>query len=161
MLSYLKAHLVEFAAWIFIALSPIRSALLTIAALVVLDLITGVWAARKRGEAITSLGFRRTTVKVFVYMGALVLGFVVEKNLLAGAIPLTQIIGGWVGLTELKSNAENLHDVTGLDIWQALLDRLAGISAVTLAAEEIQKTPPEVVNPSAPTPPSSIPSQPN
>ena len=48
-------------------LAPIADFIIVIAVLMIADLITGISAARKRNELITSNGFRRTAIKIVVY----------------------------------------------------------------------------------------------
>lgn len=126
--AYIREHLLALSVWTAVALAPVRSALLTSLALVFLDLIFGVWAAKKKGESVAfSSAVRRTLGKAAAYSFILVLGFAVEQNLLGDAIPLVRIAGGWVGMTELRSIMKNLQGATGQDIWTALLARLTGL----------------------------------
>src|ERR1035437_3572269 len=107
-----------------VVFSPIKFAMIAVAVLVLADFILGIVAAHKRGESITSAGFRRTIVKVFVYEAALALGFIAEKYLMAGVLPLSNIISGFIGLTEIKSITENLNEISGNNLLKALLTKL-------------------------------------
>lgn len=104
---------------------PIKAALLAIVALTLLDLVTGVTAAIRRKEALTSSGFKRTVVKLFVYLSVACLAYVVETYLTGELIPLAKIMSGLIGITELKSVLENLESITGLPLLQLLIDKLA------------------------------------
>lgn len=94
-------------------------------ALVLSDVVTGVWAAVKRKEAIRSNGFRRTISKIVLYFLAILLSKGMEDVL---HIPkLIYIVAGFIAMTEFKSNLENIAVVTGTDIWAHLVERVPGI----------------------------------
>ncbi len=106
------------------ALAPIQAVILSVGILVIADMITGVWAAVKRGREIRSAGLRRTVSKLLIYEIAIIAGFVVETHLVSGLIPITKILGGVIGLVELKSVLENANAITGGDIFKLILQRL-------------------------------------
>jgi phage-related holin len=103
---------------------PIKATLITVMVLVGVDFVTGVLAARKAGKPITSAGFKRTVVKLFVYELVVMLGFLTEQYLTGDMVPVTKILGGLIGLTELKSVLENAQALTGIPIIQLLIDKL-------------------------------------
>lgn len=105
-------------------LAPIKGMVITCLILILIDLISGIAAAIKRKEKISSYGLRRTAVKLFVYESAIVLGFITEQFLLGPTIPVVSIITGFVGITELLSILENLNTISGTDLLKALLDKL-------------------------------------
>lgn len=104
---------------------PIKAALLLIVILTLLDLVTGVAAAIKSKEPITSNGLKRTVIKLLVYLSVACLGFLVEKFLTGDFVPLAKIMSGLVGITELKSILENMETITGLPILQLLINKLS------------------------------------
>jgi phage-related holin len=103
---------------------PIKTTLVVVMALVGIDLVSGILAARKRGEPITSKGLQRTIVKLLAYEMVVMLGFLVEQYLTGDFVPMTKILGGMVGMTELKSVLENIEDLTGIPLIQVLIDKL-------------------------------------
>lgn len=105
-------------------LAPAKAMLSTALMLVLVDLITGIMAARKRGDPITSAGLQRTVVKAFIYEIAIILGFLTEVYLLDHSMPVSNIIAGLVGLTELKSCLENLDAVGGGGVLKQVIDKL-------------------------------------
>jgi len=113
---------------LFIALSlllaPIKPALATAFLLVMVDLVTGLMAARKRKEKITSLGLRRTISKLFIYELLIILSFLTETHLTGDLIPLVKLFAGFVGITELKSVMENLDAISGEPIISKIVDKL-------------------------------------
>ncbi|MEA5459100.1 phage holin family protein [Arcicella sp. LKC2W] len=100
---------------------PIADFIVAIFLLMILDFITGVQAAKKRGEAITSQGWRRTATKVVVYA---LLIIVCEKIKITYFKDIDLKVSYGVSLSiitiELKSLAENIKTITGVDIWQKL-----------------------------------------
>lgn len=105
-------------------LSPIKPLMITVGVLIFMDLITGIWAARKRGEAITSAAMRRTISKMLIYQICLISGFLVEKYLLEGLIPASKLIASVMGVVELKSVLENANTITGMNLFKELIGRL-------------------------------------
>lgn len=109
---------------ILIVFAPIQAVLTTVLALCVVDLFTGVLAARKRGEKITSRGLRQTIGKLVIYEIGICLGFLCETYLTGASIPIVKIIGAIVGAAELKSNLENLDVINGSPIFASLIKGL-------------------------------------
>lgn len=105
-------------------LAPIKMVLLVTGILIFADLVTGIIAARKRKEEITSAGLRRTTTKSFIYLTSIIIGFLVETYMLEGFIPISKIIASLIGMTEMKSLLENLDDIKGTSLFKSLIDKL-------------------------------------
>lgn len=108
--------------------SPIKGVLLVTGFLIIADLISGVFAAIKRGEKITSAGLRRTLTKIFVYNMAVISGFLVEQYMLSSIFPISKLISGLISVIELKSILENLNVVNGSDIFKTVLDKLGSVN---------------------------------
>lgn len=96
--------------------------------LVVFDLITGVWAAKKAGVPITSAGIRRTITKMFVYESAILLGFLTQQYLTGSTIPVANIISGLIGVTELISVIENLNVIGDNQLLKSVLEKLNSVN---------------------------------
>jgi phage-related holin len=107
--------------WAFLA--PVHTTIIITLVLIIVDLITGILAARKRGEPISSAGIRRTVVKLFVYELAIVLAFLVETHMHVD-IPMIKLLSGFIGITELKSCLENLDTINGSSVIKDILQRL-------------------------------------
>lgn len=105
-------------------IAPIKTVLIATIALVFFDMIVGVIAAWKRKEPITSAGFRRTIVKLFVFETALIIGFIVQKYMLQDSMPLTNMLAAVIGLTEGKSVLENLDAIYGGSLFADLIKKL-------------------------------------
>ncbi len=105
--------------------APIQSAMIAAMTLIVVDLVSGIMAARKRKETISSAGLGRTLLKVIIYQVAIMLGFLTETYLTGAAIPVSKIITGYIGLTELTSIVENMNVISGKSLMKALVDKLS------------------------------------
>lgn len=104
--------------------APIKAVLITALVLVIADLLTGVAAAYKRGEMITSAGLKQSIVKAVVYELALILGYIAEHYLIGNALPATNVVGALIGITELKSCLENLDSIYGAPIFRSIIKGL-------------------------------------
>lgn len=109
-------------------LNPIGSVLGSVGALIIIDALSGIWAAKKQGKKITSYGFRRSVGKFCVYFGAILVAFLIEHVVGSEVIPMVKPIAAALALTEGKSILENLHRITGVDIFKIILDKLQGQS---------------------------------
>lgn len=110
--------------------APAKALILITGLLIFSDLITGILAARKRGEKIKSAGLRRTVTKLFVYETAILLGFLVETYMLEGFLPISKIASGLISLVEMKSIFENLDVINGNPVFKALIEKLGSINDV-------------------------------
>lgn len=114
------------------ALAPIQASIIAIFIVVLIDFITGLMAAYKQGDKITSAGFRRTLSKLAIYQFALISGHLIEDYLIFDAFPVAKVIAGVIGLVELTSILENCNIVYGGNLFRALLQRIGSVNdAVT------------------------------
>lgn len=104
--------------------APIQGMLGACLALILVDLVSGVIAARKRNEPISSAGVRRTITKLFVYELAIMLGFLTQHYLMNDSLNIVNIISGFIGMTELMSVMENMNSASGGDLLKKLLELL-------------------------------------
>ncbi|MEM7290061.1 MAG: phage holin family protein [Pseudomonadota bacterium] len=102
--SYLILHLLPIAHFIAIGI-----------VLVISDWFTGVWAAIKREEKITSRGLRRTVEKILMYSLAVFLVLMVETAFF-GSSYVVAAVAMYIALVELFSNLENISSITGSNI---------------------------------------------
>lgn len=95
-------------------LSPISNIIFGVVFLVLCDLVTGVVAAYRKKEKITSSKLSRTISKLLVYFVTVIITRVVSDYLLFGSdvIPLTSMVTSYIALTELKSILENLDKMS-------------------------------------------------
>jgi hypothetical protein len=107
--------------------APASTVLVTVMALSIADLFTGILASRKAGTPITSAGLKKTVVKVLIYEAAVLCAFLVQQNLTGDDLPVMKWLGSLIGLTELKSVLENLDLASGGSFFRSLTDRLSGV----------------------------------
>lgn len=117
-------HMKSAALALLVVFAPAQGMIVTSLALVLMDLITGVLAARKQEIPITSSGLRRTIAKVFIYEIAIILGFVTQQYLTGASVPVANIIAGFVGITELTSVLENLNILGDGKLLKVVIDKL-------------------------------------
>lgn len=110
---------------VWMALAPIRPALLSILLLPLVDLTLGLIAAYRAKRPITSSGIKRTVAKVLIYQVAALLAFCVETYLTGGWVPAVRMVTGLIGVTELKSCLEHLDELGGSPLFASLLKKLA------------------------------------
>ena len=118
-------HLWAFGAGILAVFAPVQTTIVAAGVLVLADLVTGCFAAVKRGERIRSDKLRKTVVKLLVYETAICLGFIGETYLLGGTVPVVKLASALIGVVELKSVLENLDAITGGAVFKTLIERLA------------------------------------
>lgn len=105
-------------------LAPIKMIMVSIVILIIFDVITGVWAAIKKGEKFSSAALRRTVSKLFVYEIAVIAGFVVEMYMIDKMIPVSKMVGGIIGFVELTSVLENLNVIYGSNLFKVVLQKI-------------------------------------
>lgn len=120
---------------VFAVLSPIKHLMVATGFLLVVDFITGIWASIKRGNEISSFKMRRTIVKALAYQSSIVVAFVIEKYMLEDAVPITKVVASIIALTEGKSFFENLNAITGINFWNAILNKVQGTPLETINKE--------------------------
>lgn len=119
-MDWLKKLLVASAA----ALAPIQTVLATVGILLLVDLVTGIWAAAKRKEKLSSAVMRRTISKMVVYQLAVISGFLLEHYILDGVIPISKIVAGVIGMVEFTSILENSNTIVGGNVFRSILRKL-------------------------------------
>lgn len=121
----MKDLLLRLGAAVVSVFAPIKATILVVGVLIIADLITGLFAAKKRGEVITSAGFRRTVVKGLVYQSAILLGYLTEQYLVGtDFVSITKVVSALIGLVEITSILENLNTINGSPIFAQLIEKL-------------------------------------
>lgn len=101
--------------------SPVQPFLLAVFVLVVFDVATGMWAARKQGKTITSRDMGKTVPKLVLYPVAILLSEMMVRTFFADVMGLESLTYGvalFICSIEFQSNLENIGAVTGADIWK-------------------------------------------
>jgi uncharacterized membrane protein len=99
---------------------PIKHFLIFTIFVVFADTVTGIMAARKRNEAITSKGLYRTSQKVVVYFVGIMI-FEGAKNTFSLPLNITYMVAFTIATTELYSISENIKSMTGVNIGTLIL----------------------------------------
>ena len=120
--------------------APVKDIVLVLLIFILVDFLSGVWAARKRGEKIRSGGFRKTLTKFLWYTIALILSFMMEKTFNLSWSNLSAIIGGFICFIELKSIFENITVITGEPVFMRILHVIKRMGSKTI--HEISEEPP-------------------
>ena len=121
------------------ALAPIHAIMISVGFLIFADLVTGIWAAKKRGEKVSSAAMRRTVSKLLIYQLAIISGFLLETYLLSDLIPISKIAAGAIGLVEFKSMLENSSAIVGTDIFKLILAKIGSENDKLKAQSEDSK----------------------
>ena len=122
---YIKTVIAKLFASVLVAAAfemfiEVRSFLILLFILVLCDLITGVSAARKKGEKINSKGLRRTVSKFVMYSIAIILSKGMEH--VFGIPEVVYVVAFYICTTEFISNLENIGAVTGINIAERIKD---------------------------------------
>lgn len=120
----MKEWLTKLAIASLAALAPIKMVIVTVGVLIMADLVTGVWAALKQGEKISSAIMRRTISKMLIYQLSVVCGFMLETYILEELVPVAKIVAGVIGMVEFKSILENSNKIIGGDVFKIAIQRL-------------------------------------
>ncbi len=127
-LDQLMTILLKFLSMLFLVLLPIRPVMIAVSILVIADFVTGIWAAKKEKQRITSNALRRSVAKTLAYQSTVIVAFIIEKYLLDG-MPVVKVVAGLIAITEGKSFFENIHRITGIDFWSEILTKIHNSNA--------------------------------
>jgi len=124
----LKSFISFFWKYILIAfafIAPIQPYLYCIYFLIFLDLLSGLYKAKKKGEPITSKRLKDTVTKLGWYTIPLLAVFAVDVCILkSSSCYLSRIVAGTISMIEVKSNFENASEMLGFDLWSMVRDKL-------------------------------------
>lgn len=133
----MKQWILNFSLSILAIFAPAKELFIAAGVLIVADLLTGIYAAYKLKQPITSAGIRRTVSKMLIYNVAIGAAFLVQKYMMNDAVAVASIVGSAIGLTELKSIIENLDKISDGDLMKSILARLGSVND-TLAKKDQQ-----------------------
>ena len=105
-------------------LAPTKPLLIVVGVLIFMDTVTGVWAAYKRKERLSSNRFFRLPMKMLLYHIAILSGFLLQKYLLDDVMPVSKLVAAAIGTTEFYSMIENVQSITGKNIFEEVLSKL-------------------------------------
>ncbi|WP_348710655.1 phage holin family protein [Tenacibaculum sp. 190524A05c] len=116
-------RLMHFIFWLLAMLSPLNGVLTTIMFLIVVDFITGAYAALKVGISLKSEKIGNTISKFFIYNLVIISAYFLEKHIV-NEVPFLKIIAGFIAITEIKSILENYNRIYGVNPFKALKEFL-------------------------------------
>ncbi|WBX76592.1 phage holin family protein [Tenacibaculum ovolyticum] len=105
--------------WLLALLSPLNGVLTTMVLLIIVDFITGSYAAIKNNFPIRSIRFGHTVSKFFIYNLVIISAYFLEKHIV-NEVPFLKIIAGFIAVTEIKSILENYNKIYGVNPFKAL-----------------------------------------
>lgn len=128
MKAFLIKHLEPMILALLVVFSPIKGMIATVLVIVIVDLITGILAARKRGEGFRSAACRRSVSKFIIYNTAILTAHLIETFLTLDLLPITKIVASIIGITECYSIFENLNSMSDNKLFTGLLKTLGSVN---------------------------------
>lgn len=122
-LKYLGALLVSTAA----VFAPIKGIIVVTILVVFVDFVLGMLVARKKKIKITSSKMSVTITKLFIFLTAICMSFLVQVFLLDNSFELVKWISALVGAREIFSVMENLNHLSDDKMFTEILTRLSSI----------------------------------
>lgn len=92
--------------------APIATIIHVMLIFILIDCISAIWAAKKNNELIESRKMRKTVIKMFWYISAVIMAHMMEVTFNLQFAHLAQITGGFVCMVEIKSVFENITKIT-------------------------------------------------
>lgn len=145
-MNHAESLLAYYISVISVVFLPIQGAVVTIALLVVIDLILGVWAAKKEGYTITSRSMRRSVPKLAVYVATVAILYLIDTFLIGDikilgydVDPLSRMATALIGAVEGKSLFENMYRITKVDFLKIMITRLQMVHDKLVPANEKDK----------------------
>lgn len=114
-------RVVKVAFWLLTLLSPVNGVMVTMVFLILVDFITGAYAAIKNHIPIRSSRIGHTISKFFIYNLVILAAFFLEKHIV-DEVPFLKIIAGFIAITEIKSILENYNEIYGVNPFKALVN---------------------------------------
>lgn len=119
----IRFFLFDFLSWGVIFISPTFKFIMAIGFFVIVDFITGLIAAKKIQEPITSKKMRPTIGKFVAYGLGIIVAYIIEI-LFFPDFPSLKLIAGLMAWIELKSMNENFEKITGHNIFKIVLEKM-------------------------------------
>lgn len=113
--------LTHFLFWLLALIAPLNGVLTTMVLLIVVDFITGAYAALKLKAPIKSKRIGHTISKFFIYNLVIISAYFLEKHIV-NEVPFLKIIAGFIAITEIKSILENYNKIYGVNPFKALMN---------------------------------------
>ena len=132
---------------ILLFFAPIQGILITVAAFIILDTISGIWKSRVKKVPITSRGMSGIISKMLLYQAAILatylLDFYVVGDILEGVFGIKGLTVKAAALLlvfiEAQSINENYKIAKGIDLWEEFKKLLSRAKEVTSTVNSISK----------------------
>lgn len=120
MKNWILTHINSIVVSLLAVVAPIQPLFLVTGFLIFADFIFGIYKAKKLGEKITSRKMGHTISKLILYNLAILSVFLLNHYLICTTLPLEKIVGGLIGLTELKSLDESFTMLFGFSFYDKI-----------------------------------------
>jgi len=101
---------------------PVQEFLILTLCLVICDAFTGILAAKKQGQKITSGGIRQTVSKITAYFIAILLSEGMRVTFIP-EISIPYFVAFIIAIAEFKSNIENVEKIGSISIWRQIIEK--------------------------------------
>lgn len=118
-----KKYVLITLSWIAIYFYPAGQFILLVGFFIAADTITGVVAANKRGEILTSKRGSDVVRKLLVYGVGVIVSHVIQQEFIPD-FPCMKIVAGLIAFNELKSIDENIKDISGFSLFEFFIKKL-------------------------------------
>jgi len=105
-------HLIKIFTFIISYFAPISSIVHVMLIFILVDCLSAIWAAKKNNIPIESRKMRKTVIKMFWYLSAVLMAHMMEKEFNIQFAHMAQIVAGFVCMVEMKSVFENITKIT-------------------------------------------------
>lgn len=125
-----KAYILIYAFFVAVisVLAPIIPLMLTVAGLISVDTIFGIYAAKKRKEKFSSNGLSRLIAKMCVYQTVIVTLFFYERHIVGDLLPVMKVATTTMSVVEVISILENAGIIIDKPVFRFLIDKLSSKS---------------------------------
>ena len=100
--------------------APIATIIHVMLIFILIDCLSAIWAAKKNNIPIESRKMRKTVIKMFWYISAVIMAHMMEVTFNLQFAHLAQIIGGFVCMVEIKSVFENITKITNEPVFMKI-----------------------------------------
>lgn len=99
---------------------PLVHLLIAVGLVIAIDFVFGIWRAIHVKEKVTSRKMSATVGKMLLYQLMIISLFLVEKFMMGGLLPITQIGASFLGLIELKSISESFEIIYNVNLFNKI-----------------------------------------
>lgn len=126
---YVIHNLHNFILWAFtVYLVPTYEMIAVILFLLIIDLLTGIWKAKKINQPVTLKRFGDSLGKIILYALGIVVTYVLQHHIAKDLIDIMFLFGALVCTRETKSIIENIETITNTKIWFYIKDHILSLT---------------------------------